>query len=52
MQLSAERAPVRELLFVGGSPIATGWRDGERVDLDDILADRDHLDLVLAVGGG
>jgi len=50
--LSAERAPARELLFVGDSPIATGWRDGERVDLDDVLADRDHLDLVLAVGGG
>jgi hypothetical protein len=50
--LTAERALVRELLFVNGSPIATAWRDGERVDLDDVLVDEDHLDLVLAVGGG
>jgi len=50
--LSRERAEVRKLLFVNESPIATGWRDGERVDLDDQLADGDHLDLVLAVGGG
>ena len=50
--LTAERPLVRELLFVNGSPISTGWRDGERVDLDEVLVDGDHLDLVLAVGGG
>lgn len=50
--LSKERAQARELLFVDGLPIATGWRNGARVDLDEVLSDRDHLDLVLAVGGG
>ena len=34
------------------APIATGWRDSERVDLDDLLVEGDHIDLVLAVGGG
>ena len=50
--LTEDRRGVRELLFVGGVPIASGWRDGERVDLDDLLEDGDHIDLVLAVGGG
>ena len=50
--LSGDRASVRELLFVNAAPIATGWRAGERVDLDDALTDGDHIDLVLAVGGG
>ena len=50
--LTLEREVLRGLLFVRGTPITTGWRDEERVDLDDPLADGDHLDLVLAVGGG
>jgi len=50
--LTREREAVRDLLFVNDAPIATGWRDSERVDLDDLLVEGDHLDLVLAVGGG
>ncbi|MCH2105106.1 MAG: hypothetical protein MK291_00525, partial [Planctomycetes bacterium] len=50
--LTLDRREVRDLLFVDEVPIATGWRDSERVDLEDLLEDGDHIDLVLAVGGG
>jgi hypothetical protein len=50
--LAEEHEALRALLFVNGAAIATAWRDGERVELDEELAVGDHLDLILAVGGG
>jgi molybdopterin converting factor small subunit len=50
--LTRGREELRVLLFVKEEAIATGMRAGERVDLEDELADGDQVDLVLAVGGG
>jgi molybdopterin converting factor small subunit len=50
--LTRGREELRELLFVKEEAIATGMRAGERVDLEDELADGDQVDLVMAVGGG
>lgn len=50
--LTRGREELRVLLFVKEEAIATGMRAGERVDLEDELADGDQVDLVMAVGGG